>query len=441
MCKLTDVKDALNNSIHALVEKRKDFVMNKKTDFIRNSKLSFEKMIRIILQAGGQSINKELAAYFNYEISMPSPSAFCQKRSKIQFDAFKFLFSDFTKSCSSSKLFKGYQLLAVDGSEIYIPKNEADQDTYIYNGENKKGWNRLHLNALYDLENHFYLDAIINPGKQTAERDALLEMLQRDIYKNPFIIIADRGYESYELLYYFLKNKIPFVFRVKKPESCNAAILGKIKLPKEKEFDTNIILKVASRNTYGGKKSVEKMIEQGYKIISPQGLSCLSTENPTCIFPLIRIIKLQLNSGENEYLATNLPNKEFSKEDIKNLYGIRWGIETSFKELKYNLAIIQFHSKRVEHIKQEIFAKLTMYNFNRMITESLEYEVKHGPKYDHKINFSQACVYCKQFFLSLIEPQQMKELILRSTTPIRPDRSFERKVKKKQHISFEYRIT
>ena len=440
MCKLTDVKDALNNSIHALVEKRKDFVVNKNTDFIRNSKLSFEKMIRIILQAGGQSINKELASYFNYEISMPSPSAFCQKRSKIQFEAFNFLFSDFTKSCSVSKLFKGYQLLAVDGSEIYIPRNESDKDTYIYNGENKKGWNRLHLNALYDLENHFYLDAIINPGKQTAEREALLQMLQKDIYKNPFIIIADRGYESYELLYYFLENKIPFVFRVKKPESCNAAILGKIKLPKEKEFDTDIILKVASKNTYSGKKSVKKMIEQGYKIISPQSLSCLSTENPTYIFPLIRIIKLQLNNGENEYLATNLPNKEFSKEDIKNLYGIRWGIETSFKELKYNLAIIQFHSKRVEHIKQEIFAKLTMYNFNRMITELLESEVKHGPKYEHKINFSQACVYCKQFFLSLIESQQMKELILRSTTPIRPDRYFERKTKKRQHTSFQYRI-
>lgn len=441
MCKLTDIKNSLNNSIETLTKKKENFIVNKRTDFIRESKLSFEKIIRIILQAGGQSINKELSSYFNYETSMPSPSAFCQKRSKIQFEAFNFLFSDFTKSCFASKHFKNYQLLAVDGSEIYIPRNETDQDTYIYNGKDKKGWNRLHLNALYDLLNHFYLDAVVNPGKKTAERDALLQMLQNDIYKNPFIIIADRGYESYELLYYFFKNKIPFVLRIKKPESCNATILGKSKLPQEEEFDTNIILKVASCHTYSKKKSQEKMIDQGYKIVKPKSLSCLSTEAPTYTFPPIRIIKLQLNNGEFEYLATNLTNSEFTKEEIKNLYGIRWGIETAFKELKYNLSIIQFHSKKVEHIKQEIFAKLTMYNFNRMITESLESDVKHGFKYEHKINFSQACLYCKQFFLSIIEPQQMKELILRSTSPIRPDRSFTRKVKKKQPISFQYRLT
>ena len=128
-------------------------------------------------------------------------------------------------------------------------------------------------------------------------------------------------------------------------------------------------------------------------------------------------------------------------QDIINLYSIRWGIETSFRELKYDLSIIQFHSKKVEYIKQEIFAKLTMYNFNRMITETLESDVKHSQKYEYKINFAQACLYCKQFFVSIIDEKQMKELILRSTSPIRPDRSFIRKVKKKQPISFQYRLT
>lgn len=441
MCKLTDIKNSLNNSIETLTKKRAAFVTNKETDFIRNSKLSFEKMIRIILQIGGQSINKELSAYFNYETSMPSASAFCQKRSKIQLEAFDFLFSDFTKSCSVSKLFKGYQLLAVDGSEISIPKNESDQDTYIYNGKDKEGWNRLHLNALYDLLNHFYADAVINPGKQTAEREALVQMLQSNSINNPFILIADRGYESYELLYYFLTNKLPFVFRIKGPKSENGATLGKIILPSEEELDIDITLKVASRNRYSRKKARENIQNQGYKIIHTESLSCLSAERPTYIYEPIRIIKLQLKNGNDEYLATNLSRDKFTSSDIKDLYHIRWGIETSFRELKYDLSIMQFHSKKVEHIKQEIFAKLTMYNFNRMITESLESSVKAGKKYAHKINFSQACVYCKRFFLSLIEPPQLKELILRSTSPVRPDRSFERKPKKKQPKSFFYRIS
>ena len=441
MCRLTDIRDSLNKSIETLTSKRKSFVTNKDTDFIRDSKLSFDKMIRIILQAGGQSINKELAAYFNYETSMPSPSAFCQKRSKIQFEAFGFLFSDFTKSCSATKLFKGYQLLAVDGSEIYIPRNENDHDTYMYNGENKKGWNRLHLNVLYDLMNHFYKDAIINPGKKTAERDSLIQMLNSTSNEQPFIILADRGYESYELLYYLLTNKIPFVFRIKGPNSGNGAVLGKTILSDQNEFDISFTLKVASSSTFKTKITQNEMKEKGYRIINSQRLSCIGRKQSTYTFDPIRIIKIQLKNGKEEYLATNLPADDFVTQDIIDLYSIRWGIETSFRELKYELSIIQFHSKKVEHIKQEIFAKLTMYNFNRMITESLESEVKDGPKYEHKINFSQACVYCKQFFLSLIESQQMKELILRSTTPIRPDRSFTRNVKKKQPTSFQYRIT
>jgi len=441
MCKLTDIRDSLNNSIKTLTNKKESFVANKETDFIRNSKLSFEKMIRIILQAGAQSINKELSAFFNYDTSMPSPSAFCQKRSKIQFEAFRFLFSDFTKSCSVSKLFKGYQLLAVDGSEIYISRNENDHDTYMYNGENKKGWNRLHLNSLYDLMNHFYKDAVINLGKKTAERDSLMQMLDSASDEDHFIILADRGYESYEVLYYLLTNKIPFVFRIKGPNSGNGAVLGKTILSDQNEFDISFTLKVASASSFKSKSAKDEIKEKGYRIINSRSLSCLGRKQSKYTFDPVRIIKLQLKNGKEEYLATNLSKDDFVTQDIIDLYGIRWGIETSFRELKYDLSIIQFHSKKVEHIKQEIFAKLTMYNFNRMITESLESNVKHGPKYEHRINFAQACIYCKQFFLSIIEAQQMKELILRSTSPVRPDRTFKRKVKKKQPISFQYRIT
>ncbi|WP_309146162.1 transposase [Lactobacillus helveticus] len=31
---------------------------------------------------------------------------------------------------------------------------------------------------------------------------------------------------------------------------------------------------------------------------------------------------------------------------MKELYHLRWGIETSFKKLKYSLGSVQFHSKQ-----------------------------------------------------------------------------------------------
>lgn len=53
---------------------------------------------------------------------------------------------------------------------------------------------------------------------------------------------------------------------------------------------------------------------------------------------------------------------------IKELYASRWGIETSFRDLKYTIGMLNFHSKKVMCIQQEIYARMVMYNFVQMIT-------------------------------------------------------------------------
>ena len=47
---------------------------------------------------------------------------------------------------------------------------------------------------------------------------------------------------------------------------------------------------------------------------------------------------------------------------------MRWGIETSFRELKHTLSLNKLHSKKTDHIHQEIFAKAIIYNFCSVIT-------------------------------------------------------------------------
>ncbi len=439
MCELTRIKDTLDLSIANIVANKENFVKDSKKDFSRSSKLTFEKMIRILLQMGGQSLYKELSSYFACDVSMPTPSAFCQQRSKIKFEAFRELFLDFTKSCSGPKHFKGYRVLAIDGSHLYIPRDKNDSETYIFNGENKNGWNRLHLNALYDVLNHVYVDALITPGKKADERRTLLKMLNILPNREESIIVADRGYESYELIYQLITQHIPFLLRVKKPESFNS-ILNKAKLPETEEFDIDFSFKVASQKRYSKGHSKLQAENEGYKLIAGSSFSFFNDETKKYIFPTLRIVKIDISGDEKEYLITNLSAEQFSKEDIKYLYGMRWGIETAFRELKYNFSLLQFHSKKAEHIKQEIYAKLTVYNFCRMITENLEPQIDTGKKHSRKINFSQAVVYCKYFFLALMEPLQLKELILRTTIPVRPDRSYQRKIIKKQHKSFQYRI-
>ena len=62
-------------------------------------------------------------------------------------------------------------------------------------------------------------------------------------------------------------------------------------------------------------------------------------------------------------IGTNLPENEFDITELKNLYQMRWGIETSFRELKYAIGLTHFHAKKTEYVKQEIWARLILYNF------------------------------------------------------------------------------
>ena len=52
-------------------------------------------------------------------------------------------------------------IFAVDGSDIQIPANPSDAESYIEGTNGHKGYNLLHINALYDLNKHIYSDVIM----------------------------------------------------------------------------------------------------------------------------------------------------------------------------------------------------------------------------------------------------------------------------------------
>ena len=118
---------------------------------------------------------------------------------------------------------------------------------------------------------------------------------------------------------------------------------------------------------------------------------------------------------------------------------MRWGIETSFRDLKYTIGLLHFHSKKVDYILQEIFAGLIMYNFSELITSHVVIE-KGSRKYEYKVNFSVAVHICRDFLLSINNPPDVELLIARYVLPIRPGRSRPREMKVKQAISFMYRV-
>ena len=114
------IQNLLDISQRNLNESMHQYISNPKRDFIRNRKLPFEKVISSVLGMEGRSLNNELLSQSGCTMETPTSSAFIQQRSKIHYKAFEFLFHDFTTMASknSVQLFKGYRLLAADGSDI-----------------------------------------------------------------------------------------------------------------------------------------------------------------------------------------------------------------------------------------------------------------------------------------------------------------------------------
>lgn len=427
----TKIKQNLIRMIKTMSSNPKDFVQNPEKDFTRNRKLSFESMVSFILAMNGNSLYTELMTYFNYDVKTASTSAFIQQRSKIRPDAFKYLFQQFTASYDQYKYFRGYRLLAVDGSTFNIAHNPADKKTYIKSSTAKKGYNSLHLNALYDLKNRLYIDAQIQPIRELNERQALIEMVNNSPLKDPVILVADRGYESYNTFAHIEEKGWNYVIRVKDLKS--KSMVSSLALPDEDEFDYPVHFILTRKQTNEVKSNPNR-----YKFLPNHARFDYFELKQTEFYPIsFRVVRFKLTENTYETLVTNLDSMKFSKEELKEIYQMRWGIETSFRELKYAIGLIHLHSKKPSFIEQEIFAKLTMYNFCEMITLNVVLGQKER-KHNYQVNFTVAIHICCQFFRS--SKILVEELIQKNILPVRKGRHHERKSRLKVSVSFVYRV-
>lgn len=109
-----------------------------------------------------------------------------------------------------------------------------------------------------------------------------------------------------------------------------------------------------------------------------------------------RIVRFQLSDNSYECIVTNLPADEFPSARIKELYYARWGIESSFRKLKYTTGLSNFHSYKPNLIEQEIYARIINYNLTEMMINCTVVSGKRRKKRKHsyKVNFCVAAHIC-----------------------------------------------
>ena len=428
------IKSTLNTVIRDMSKHPEDFCSRPGKDFTRKRKLPFEKILSLLVKMGGHSLRDEMLDCLNFEEMPASVSALVQQRRKILPEALEYLFHKFTATCEKPKLYKGYRLLAVDGSDLQFTANPNDPLSYFSGVNGQKPYSFLLLNALYDHKSNLYLDAVVQKRRAANENAALIKIVDKSQIAEPVILTADRGYESYNTLEHISHKGWNYLIRLRESKG----IISSLSLP-DGEFDIPVQL-FLTRKQSKRLKELQKECPGKYRFLPINVNFDYLPWGADGFYPLsFRIVRFKISDDSTETLITNLDRNSFPADELKYLYRLRWDIETSFRQLKYTTGLSLFQSKKVEYITQEIFARLTMYNFCELITSHVVIQKKRR-KYVYQTNFTAAVHICRQFLRGTVPPPKVEDLIKVHIVPIRPGRSTPRRTKNIKFNGFFYRI-
>ena len=428
------VKALLTHAIAKCVQQKNKFVKRPGMDFSRNRALPFEALLTLLLKFSGLSLQNEISAYFvpppGKKIPVPTKSAFIQQRKKLRTEVGSELFRTFSQSLKGSLTFKGYRLFAVDGSDVSIPRNGKETDYSCNTGMNRKSFNMLHLNCLFDVLSRIFVDCIIDPGQHSKEKQALATMAGRLPEPEKSIIVADRGYEGFNCITHLLKCCVKFAVRAKDINS--NGFLTTLHLPELDEFDVDIKKRLVFKIPKAQKGNPE------YVKVDPHHFDHFESTKEYYEIAF-RVVRVQLPNGTSECIVTNLSREEFSKEDLRDMYHLRWNIENAYRDLKYTMDLLHFHGKSADAVILEVYFCLTFFNYCAYIAVHCNpFLHKESTKYRYKVNFANAVEACRAFLHDCISETDLLDRLKLNPTPIRGNRSYPRPSRMKEQSSREF---
>jgi hypothetical protein len=384
---------------------------NSDKDFTRKRKLTFPKIILFMLNSIKKSLQKELTEFFlNFSNEKHiTNSAYSQSRMKLNHTAFIELNDGIIKEFYTDNIFdlwKGFRLLAIDGSRIQLPLSlEIIEDFGFAQNQGVIPVPMAQASSCYDLLNNIIINSEID-RYETSEYNLALKHLQKYQYEKD-LLIYDRYYDGMWFMFYHILKKKDFIIRMAR----------------------NSITEVQD---FFSSEEESKIIEiTKLHIDSKNQLKKLGFEfNPF----KIRLVKVILDNGEIEILATSLvDDKKYPNKEFKWLYGKRWGIETNFDHLKNHLMIEDFTGLSSLSVLQDFYVSMFMANMQQILINEAQDELKDQKKdteYEYKINKNLSFGFMKDRFVKILldknadrSIKDLKELFKINPTPIRKGRS------------------
>ena len=384
--------------------------------FIRSRKLPFEKMILLISKLCKKSLSIELEKFFEEmgTSMLCSVSAFSQQRSKLKPEFF-ICANRLLQKCfylyygGAVKRWKGYRLIAADGSSLSLVNTPVLN--HYFGGQSNQHTEFVQAKAFYhyDVLNELILLAAIKPYRygELAMAYKAVEEIQQDM-----IMIYDRYFSNYKMvaLHLWQNRERKFVIRGNENQNMIKAFI-------QSGASSSLIEMTPTPAAIAGLK------KSGFDITKDTLIQ-------------VRLVRVELPHSV-EVLITNLWEEEgYHTEEFKELYFMRWAIETNIGIQKNILQLESFSGLTVCSVLQDFYATVMVVNLHSILIKEAQQKVEHTlteRKYPVKINrnisFGKLKVNLVHLFIHHDLISVLKKLyahFIRDVLPVRKGRSFKR---------------
>ena len=277
--------------------------------------------------------NSELNAFQKQPVSA---SSICEARQKLSEEIFielnKAILSHQERLMPSSN-WCGHRIFAGDGSKINLPHE------LLLNGYRAPNKGQYYpqgiMSAIYHLGHGFIHDCLLS---KESERHCIIRQMDT-LLKND-VLVLDRGYFSYLILYKAVEKGIHLICRLQS---------GSMNKSVENFWKSGLTDTIIEYYPSAAVKSEIK--KQGFYL----------TYRPI----KLRLIKYQIEE-EIYVCATTLIGASYPGDEFPCLYHGRWGIEELYKISKEFINVEDFHSKSERGVKQELYAHALLINIARI---------------------------------------------------------------------------
>ena len=371
-------------------------------------------VFRLVLSRGGQGYASVLAELWEQcrklGIALPqrapvAASSIGKARAKVHEDLFLDLHREILRHGGDGRRWHGHRTFAVDGAKMSLPRPlvEAGYRLPHPTAHYPQGL----VSCLYRLDTATPVDFSLSAraDEQAAARAHLQALEPGDV------VVFDRGYFSFALLYAMVWRGLHPVFRMRRRAGFDDFLDG--------DRDDAV---VAARPKHDARARLRAAF-------------------PGRQFDPVSLRLVRYTHGDTTYgLATTLTDaRQYPPGDLADLYHARWGVEELFKTSKAFIAVDEFHGRTERGVRQELYAHFNLIAMTRLFANRgnahLEERRETGQE-NLTVNFRHALAVMAANLEELVLTRAaalaatvawMTERILAVRSRLRPGRSYPRR--------------